>query len=545
MACSLAWLPAAAQSVTSYFTDQASWQTAAQAASGSTQLVDFDGATLSLSNELSGIPLPDQRLGHTLSFTAAALQSCPDLTLQTNDVDGLTLADGWIFDDQETGASVFPVGALSVGDVDDFEDDDFDIQFSGARPRAVGFLLVENFRESGEVLTVSGATGVLLSIPAASLPVVSPSGAFVGFVADEDIYSIAFNESGFVPPASDGNDIGVKQLWLAPSGSDDADSDNLPDCQELAVHGTDPNVADTDMDGIGDGDEVLVYTTNPLAVDTDSDWLGDGEELQTHNTDPTLPDSDGDGLYDGAEVGVHGSNPLLGDTDGDTLPDGVEARAWVFITSSFHQGNFGSLAGADAICDARAQEAGLLPAQGYKAWLSTTTVDAITRLDDQRFTLVDGRDVAQTLVDLTDGLLMAPIELTEQGAVLHNPVWTSTLESGTLTPGNVNCNDWSSNSAADPANGGMSQLVDRWSSTFGNDTCDSNGPLYCFGRGLSNPLVRDSDGDGADDNDELAFGTDPRNAQSTPPIVDIPLPALATAGLLLLFAATHRAVQSA
>ena len=543
--CVTGLAPSSALATTTYFTDLGSWQIAAQAVAGSTQAVELDSATLQLSDQLAGPPVADAALGHTLTFSAAAIPSCPDITLIAADADNQTLEDSWIFDDQESGSSVFDSVTLSIGDVDDFEDDDFTIDFLAAHPRAVGIFLVGNFRESGEVLTVAGATGVLLSIPAAGLPAYDPAGAFVGFVADEPIYSVAFDESSFVPPGLDGNDIGIKQLWLAPSASIDSDNDNLSDCQEIGVYGTSPMLIDTDMDGLGDGDEVFIHSTNPLSSDTDNDALSDHDEIHIHGTDPALPDTDSDGLYDGAEIGVHSSNPLVADTDGDTIPDGVEARAWVFVTSSLHQGNFGSLAGADAICDARAQQAGLLPAQGYRAWLSTTTVDAITRLADQRFVLVDGRDVAQTLADLTDGQLAAPIEISELGAVVHRPVWTGTLESGTLTPGNVNCNDWSSNLPTVPANGGMSDLTDRWSSSLGNAFCDSTGPLYCFGRGLSDPLLRDSDGDGVDDNDELAFGTDPGDASNAPAVVEIPLSAFATVSLLLLFAATYRAVQPA
>jgi len=103
----------------------------------------------------------------------------------------------------------------------------------------------------------------------------------------------------------------------------DSDGDGLNDYDEVAVYGTNQNVADTDGDGLNDGDEVSAGT-DPLKSDTDADGLSDGAEVGTYGTSPVKADTDGDGVNDGAEV-TAGTDPLTADTDGDGLNDGDEA----------------------------------------------------------------------------------------------------------------------------------------------------------------------------------------------------------------------------
>ncbi len=64
--------------------------------------------------------------------------------------------------------------------------------------------------------------------------------------------------------------------------------------------------------------------TDPLNADTDGDGLNDGDEFDI-GTDPMNPDTDGDGLADGAEIAACAS-PFVSDTDGDGMPDAWEVR---------------------------------------------------------------------------------------------------------------------------------------------------------------------------------------------------------------------------
>jgi hypothetical protein len=110
------------------------------------------------------------------------------------------------------------------------------------------------------------------------------------------------------------------------SAAADSDGDGLPDADETATYGTDPNNADTDADGVSDGAEIAAGT-NPLVADAaptaaastgdaDADRLSDANEA-SYGTDPNNPDSDGDGWYDGDEVNL-GTNPL----DASSFPAG-------------------------------------------------------------------------------------------------------------------------------------------------------------------------------------------------------------------------------
>ena len=106
----------------------------------------------------------------------------------------------------------------------------------------------------------------------------------------------------------------------------DADSDSLSDYREIAILGTNPNLADTDGDGLDDLSEVNTHPTDPVLSDTDGDGLGDGDEINTYSTDPNVVDSDGDGLIDGDEILTHSTDPNDADSDDDQLSDADEVN---------------------------------------------------------------------------------------------------------------------------------------------------------------------------------------------------------------------------
>lgn len=149
----------------------------------------------------------------------------------------------------------------------------------------------------------------------------------------------------------------------------DTDNDGINDYHETigwvvygdtpAPHGwgpTDPLKEDTDDDTLGDYEEVILYLTNPNDPDTDADGLPDNVEIDDSLTEPNNPDTDEDGLLDGQEyydgvtylgiqdyemtfcagtedetivtIDLVSLSPLIPDKDGDGLLDGQEVNVY-------------------------------------------------------------------------------------------------------------------------------------------------------------------------------------------------------------------------
>jgi hypothetical protein len=158
----------------------------------------------------------------------------------------------------------------------------------------------------------------------------------------------------------------------------------------------------------------------------------------------------------------------------------------IAAASSF--GNLGGLAGADAICQDAADDAGLTGT--WTAWLSTTDepgpggspgIDARDRIRDGRYELVDETVIADDKDDLTDGFLKAPISLNERGEEELAKVWTGTDADGTGT--DANCSNWTSSSeVATPGSSG--DISSDWTNVTAPTSCDQTDfHLYCFGGG--------------------------------------------------------------
>ncbi|MGH6916556.1 MAG: hypothetical protein ACREJ0_02525, partial [Geminicoccaceae bacterium] len=163
------------------------------------------------------------------------------------------------------------------------------------------------------------------------------------------------------------------------------------------------------------------------------------------------------------------------------LCGGSESKC-VFLTSSSHNGNLGGLARGDEICRARAAEAGLPGAESFLAWLSDDTASPSTRFTQATvpYKLVNGTTIAPDWSGLVDGMLDAPINVTEQGSVLpaNLAAWTGTAPSGgALGP---DCAAWSVADSANMGRIGHTTLVNgRWTSG-GIFSCDPQRRLFCF-----------------------------------------------------------------
>lgn len=165
-----------------------------------------------------------------------------------------------------------------------------------------------------------------------------------------------------------------------------------------------------------------------------------------------------------------------------------QCQGLAFVTSTPYDGTLlgaiagGGLADADQICNAAAQAVTpkLLPGT-YRAWLSTDSVDAWTRILDQPYLRVDGLVVASSLPQLLGSALETPLMITEQGTITPAPaVWTGTNDDGTLG-GPSPCSNWTAASGNASA-GAIGATGPGWSNA-GLAPCATQYPIFCFQTG--------------------------------------------------------------
>lgn len=170
----------------------------------------------------------------------------------------------------------------------------------------------------------------------------------------------------------------------------------------------------------------------------------------------------------------------------------------VFITESgVGGGNLGGLAGADAICKARADASSLSGMSGrmWQAWLSHDGNSPSNRWIERatvRYLKTNGAQVANDFGDLASGGIDDPINVSENGtAVAGGPVWTRTDANGAgqfCTEGDPNsadcdCNGWTADASFTTGQiGDSARATIRW--TEGdpvNAACDNTDVrLFCF-----------------------------------------------------------------
>ncbi len=153
----------------------------------------------------------------------------------------------------------------------------------------------------------------------------------------------------------------------------------------------------------------------------------------------------------------------------------------VFVTDSSYNGDLGGLAGADAICQAEAEAAGL--GGTYKAWLSDIDDSPSTRFNQPElpYRLVDGTLVASGWSDLIVAITN-PIYLSATGQLINDRVWTNTWFDGTSGENEnptFTCNNWTTDSPDSGAVIGDSTRTDRWTWDW-VASCDYDFRLYCF-----------------------------------------------------------------
>jgi len=193
-------------------------------------------------------------------------------------------------------------------------------------------------------------------------------------------------------------------------------------------------------------------------------------------TDPK-PDS---GMDASVDSGVDASADASTDASTDSGTDSGVSQRRIFVTDTVQGANFGGISGADALCASQAAAASL---QGeFKAWLSTISSSVSDRLTQSTvpYVLVDGTVIANDWSDLTDGSILAPINLDATGQPRRGDVWTGTRADGLPYTGG-DCVGFTSNSDAEGIGlcGSTGLTNARWTAAA-TPSCSLALYLYCI-----------------------------------------------------------------
>lgn len=169
--------------------------------------------------------------------------------------------------------------------------------------------------------------------------------------------------------------------------------------------------------------------------------------------------------------------PIIGGDRPQTPPGSKR----VFITAAEQTGALGGLTGGDARCTTAAASLGGGP---WKAWLSTTTVNAIDRITGTG----PWFDTNGAIVFASRAELMArpsrSLGYDEAGVFLASEkIWTGTGAGGTYVaalPGTAPCAEWTSGAMSGQAKVGQVGRPDEAWTAQTNTTCDQMAHLICF-----------------------------------------------------------------
>jgi len=228
-----------------------------------------------------------------------------------------------------------------------------------------------------------------------------------------------------------------------------------------------------DWNGDGIVDDWTGYYNSGATVTTSHSWISTG----TYNIKVIAEDSNG------AQSGWSNPHSIT-----IQIPPGARR---VFVINNRFNGNLGGLSGADQKCQDAASAAGLSNPSNFRAWLSTSSIDAKDHIDcssctgsNCMFIKLNGEKIADDCSDLLDGSLDSLINIDENGNTLTIETWTGTDPDGTVAP--YTCNDWIDNTNSYNGQNGLSSRINSaWTNTEAL-YCNELTSLYCF-EVLGNP----------------------------------------------------------
>jgi len=201
----------------------------------------------------------------------------------------------------------------------------------------------------------------------------------------------------------------------------------------------------------------------------------------------TTPDArDGASGPDAAPADAGADGPIDTGVDAPAIgcQGAVACTRVVFVSSLDYTGNLGGVAGADAKCQALADQSTNARIKGhtFQAWVSTSMSPVSGRFThgSQPYVLGDATVVAADWNELTKGSLSNGIDLDELGNTRMNSVaWTGTTSNGANYAGQ-GCGDWTVGVAGTKGvYGNVGGTGSGWSSSSIND-CSNSNALYCF-----------------------------------------------------------------
>jgi hypothetical protein len=185
-----------------YFSNEVDWKNAVQTAGFNLTEFETNALNISKANELGGvIPGHDTGIGTHLTFEKVTGDSLSFNFMNTGVDSGTTF--GLTYWDANEG---FPEGTISIGDIDNYQNDDFDVIFKDLKVYAFTLYIGDNVFSSDEVMEVAGVdafTGNEVLWKEFYYNEMSP---FIGLISPIPLGRISFDES------ADGDDIYVKDF---------------------------------------------------------------------------------------------------------------------------------------------------------------------------------------------------------------------------------------------------------------------------------------------------------------------------------------------
>ncbi|MBI4018682.1 MAG: hypothetical protein HY364_00325 [Candidatus Aenigmarchaeota archaeon] len=164
---------------------------------------------------------------------------------------------------------------------------------------------------------------------------------------------------------------------------------------------------------------------------------------------------------------------------------------FVFVTSATGTGKLSTwsdsggetgISAADKICDNLAEAVSGLTGKNWVAWLSSSSAHAKDRIRDAVYKMPDNAVIANTKADLLDGVILNPILVDENGAVISSVynAWTGSDWNGNSVS-SYTCNEWADDGSSSGMFGFAEETGTAW--TYGSSSgiaCTNVYRLYCF-----------------------------------------------------------------